>query len=95
MGELARNETASAFRDLVTKAPSENQTRIWQLFESLVFTAAPVLAGVNWLGVKQGPGIPTATTFGGDGFGLYRDSDTGIGYLVWVLSGEMMKWASV
>ena len=91
MGDLARGETRQAFEGLVNAVPTEVRTRAWQLLESLVFTAAPMLNGVRFLGIAEGTGPPGADDFPEEGIGLYYDLGASEGYFVWAYDDQVMS----
>jgi len=83
VGRVGITEARSAFRGLVNQAvPVQNQTRVHQLLDSVVFSAEPILRGLEHFEVRYGSGAPTVTSFPQEGYGLYIDEAADAVYVV-------------
>ena len=84
MAGLARQEARSAFRKLVFDlVPDPSiKTRVWQMLESIVFGAEPILRGVEHFEVRYGSGTPTSSDYPEDGYGIWIDEGSDAAYVI-------------
>ena len=82
-------EGRSAFRKLVFDSiPKGLHTRVWQLLESVVFGAEPILRGLEYFEVRYGSGQPTVADYPGEGYGVYINEDDDSAWVVLHWRGE-------
>lgn len=82
MPDTRRTEARSAFRTLIRDSvPKELHTRVMQLMDAVVFSAEPVLRGLEHFEIRYGTAQPTAGDFPNDGYGLFIDEKAGAAYV--------------
>ena len=82
MADPGRREARSAFRTLVRDAVDPKlHNRVNQLLESVVFSAEPILRGLEYFEVRYGSGVPASSDFPEDGYGLFIDEGSDIVYV--------------
>lgn len=86
MAEISSREGRSAFRRLIVDGvPPNLQTRANQLLDAIVFSAEPILRGLEYFELKEGTSAPSSGLYPSDGYGLYIDTSAGdlYGCLQW------------